>query len=188
MVTGNPRASRMTATVLFLTVVYVPGADAQSDAQSEEIDRGLAMCAEIESSLVRLDCYDQLAALQVSPGSSSATVSVSLVEKSARRISFQDYITMKLAVANLLPRAVRALTGTLTFTDLFDREILAVVVTIEEEVEPGSFIYWDGSIEYNQFLDEHQRLHSKDREDLKIRFELSEVLYTDGTRERFAGQ
>lgn len=155
--------------------------------------RSLQACRAIESSLARLDCYDQLVgsmATLVSPDdspSTSAGVAVALSRKGLREVDYQDYITLELIVSNLLAKDVRALTGVITFTDLFDRPIMQNNLTIEEEIEAGGFVAWEGSIEYNQFISEHVRLATIDHADLKVRFELAEVIYTDGTRERFGG-
>ena len=110
-----------------------------------------------------------------------------LLSKRYAEIDYQDYIMFDLLVSNLLPKDVRALTGVLKFNDLFDREIMSFELTVEEPIVSNGIRTWAIRIEYDQFMDEHARLRTIDTEDLKVVFELQEVLYSDGTRERFGG-
>ena len=44
---------------------------------------------------------------------------------------------------------------------------------------------YEGGIDYNQFMDSHQRLRSIAQSDLVTKFELEMVIFQDGTRESF---
>jgi hypothetical protein len=100
-----------------------------------------------------------------------------------------DQITFKLSFHNntVANKEVRAFTGELAFTDLFDRDIERSKITVSEFIEPGKDIEWDGGLNYNQFDANDQRLKNMDRIDLKVKLYVSQVLYTDGTKEQFDG-
>lgn len=179
---------------VFLLALAVPAGLAAQDAVAE-----IARCSAITSSLERLDCYDRFAAVIGAAAAADSTaprlvdaslaapapITIALASKGLREIQYQDYITITLLISNQLSRSIRAVNGVLTFMDLFDQEIMATDLTIEERVEAGGFAEWDGTLRYNQFLADHSRLASIAAEDVRIRFDLAAVVYTDGTRETF---
>jgi hypothetical protein len=79
---------------------------------------------------------------------------------------------------------VRAFSGTLSFRDLFDKEITSVTLTHEDGLRAGSTAVWKGGIEFNQFIPAHQRLLSIAPTDLQVSFATDVIIYKDGTRER----
>lgn len=98
---------------------------------------------------------------------------------------YEDQITLEFALTNNLTKPVRAFTGIVIFQDLFERDIMHVNLTVEKTVAPGENVTWSGGIEYNQFINEHQRLRSISQQDLVVKFQITSVIYTDGTRESF---
>jgi hypothetical protein len=117
-------------------------------------------------------------------------ISVALLSKTFHKADYSlgdsgDRIDLTLTFYNYLKKDVRAIKGTVVFRDLFDEVILRVNLTDETGMRAGGNSQWRGGIEYNQFIDSHQRLLSIDTNDTGISFELESVIYTDGTRERF---
>jgi len=98
---------------------------------------------------------------------------------------YQARIDFDLRFTSNLDKDLRAFTGTVVFNDLFDRTILRVGITVEDALAAGGTVKWSGGIDYNQFMDHHRTLRSKDAKDLKTEFELESVIYADGTRENF---
>lgn len=85
-----------------------------------------------------------------------------------------------------LGRAARSIKGVLKFCDLFGDPIFQVKVTIDEPIEPGQRVTTSGvGIEYNQFKDDHGWLRTTDLEDMTFRYQVTHILYVDGTRETF---
>jgi hypothetical protein len=80
---------------------------------------------------------------------------------------------------------VRAFTGVVVLQDVFKRDIMRVTVTVEEPLQPGGTVTYEDGIEYNQFMDSHQRLRSIAQLDLITIFELETIIFQDGTRESF---
>jgi hypothetical protein len=59
-------------------------------------------------------------------------------------------------------------------------------VTVDTQLAAGKSISEDGTgIDFNMFWDEHKWLRATDLSDMTIDFQVSDVLYTDGTRTKF---
>lgn len=99
--------------------------------------------------------------------------------------TYTDSIDFTLELTNNLPKDIRAFTGKVTFSDLFDRKIIDIGITYEDGLKVGETKNWDRGLDYNQFMDSHQRLASIDKKDLRVTLALDQVIYTDGTKENF---
>jgi len=98
---------------------------------------------------------------------------------------FEADITFTLQFKNETGKDIRAFDGLVVFKDLLGNRILASRVEINERVAKGQTLDWPGAIEYNQFEDSHQRLRSEPKENLKVSFLASKVLFADGTTEGY---
>jgi hypothetical protein len=98
---------------------------------------------------------------------------------------FQKAILFDLSVANRSAKAVRAFDGVITFTDLLDNRILSLKLAINQSIGAGASMKWSGSIDFNQFMDDHRRLRDEDQSNLKTKFTLRKVLYADGTNKEY---
>jgi len=116
-------------------------------------------------------------------------LSVTLNRKSFRaadyRASIEAAITIELTFKNLTGKDIRAFDGTLTFTDLLDNTIISAKLAINDPVSSRSQLEWSGQIDYNQFMDTHQRLRNQEFQNLKIRFDTKKVLFSDGSVKEF---
>src|SRR5262249_46598282 len=100
---------------------------------------------------------------------------------------FQTYVTLEISVKNITDKDIRAFDGVLTFTDLLDNEILSIRLAINDQVRAGATLNWKGGFEYNQFKDDHQRLRSAKKENLKLKFAPRKVLFADGSSKEYSG-
>jgi hypothetical protein len=91
----------------------------------------------------------------------------------------------EVAFTSNLDNPVRAFTGVVVLQDLFERDIIRITVTVEEPLQPGGTVTYEDRVEYNQFMDSHQRLRSIAQSDLITIFDLETVIFQDGTRESF---
>lgn len=117
-------------------------------------------------------------------------ISVSLTAKDLRESNYSagiydDAITFALELGNRTGKDVRAFEGTLTFYDLLDNRILGSKLTITNGIKVGAKTTWKGELDYNQFMDSHQRLANEALENLKIEFRASKVLFGDGSSQQF---
>lgn len=94
---------------------------------------------------------------------------------------FEDQITIKIAYENTSDKDIRAFTGVTRFLDLFGREIFKSNITIDDPIAVGSKETWSGGIDYNQFMDTHQKLRNTDLEDMRVEWLPATILFSDGT-------
>jgi hypothetical protein len=105
--------------------------------------------------------------------------------KNIRENDYEDDITFELSIKNLTDKDIRAFDGMLTFTDLLDNKIMASKLAINDPIHTGSTLIWKGRIEYNQFMEPHQRLRNEADNNLKIVFDTRKILFLDGTIKEF---
>lgn len=96
--------------------------------------------------------------------------------------TYKSYITLKCAYQNTGPKDIRAFTGTLRFTDLFDKLIFESGLTVSDPIAAGAKANWSGSIEYNQFNDVQTRFKNADLKDMKTVWIPESILFADGSK------
>lgn len=115
------------------------------------------------------------------------TIKVTVVEKgflpadpNSRR--YQALLAFKCSYENASGRDIRAFTGTIVFQDLFEKQILRLGITISEPIKAGQLATWSGTVNYNQFMDAHQRLRATELQDMRIGWEPASIIFADGSR------
>ena len=109
------------------------------------------------------------------------SVIVSCFEKGYSEVDYQDYITYKFVILNKSEKAIRAVKGGITFTNLFDEKIKSLSFVYDKPIEAGEQVNWDVTTEYNQFMSEDKTLKNKDLKDLKVVWNPEKILFEDGT-------
>ena len=109
------------------------------------------------------------------------TLTVSLFAKGFEEYDYQEYITYKFAFENKSEKDIRAFTGNLVLSDLFDKEISSINLTYDDGVPARSTKKWNAQTEYNQFMDKDIALKNKDVEDLKVNWIPTKIIFKDGT-------
>lgn len=89
---------------------------------------------------------------------------------------------LKCAYENKSPKNVRAFRGSVRFTDLFDKEIGEVNLTIDDPIAAGAKETWTGTIKYNQFVDWHKALRNAELSNMKITWVPKSIIFDDGTQ------
>lgn len=107
-------------------------------------------------------------------------ITVSLYEKSFAKFDYQEYIMYKFAFENKTDKDIRAFSGQLIFSDLFDTEINKITLTYDDGISAKSTVKWSAQSDYNQFIDKDVALKNKDLEDLKIRWVPEKIIFLDG--------
>ena len=98
---------------------------------------------------------------------------------------YDEGVTITVSFDNRTGKEIRAFDGVLQFTDLLDNRIIGSRVEINESIAVGSALNWEGLLDYNHFMSEHQRLRSEPKENLKISFHVGKILFTDGTTKEY---
>ena len=108
-------------------------------------------------------------------------LTVSFFDKGFSEYNYQKYITYKFVFENKTEKTMKAFTGEIKITDLFDKEIKSFSLTYDDGVPANSTKNWDAQTDYNQFKDEDVLLKNKDMEDLKIRWVPGKIIFSDNT-------
>ena len=108
-------------------------------------------------------------------------VMVTCFKKGFQKVNYQDYLTYGFAIENKSDKPIRAIKGTLRFTDLFDDEISSIRFTYDDPVGVGEIAKWNAQTDYNQFDSDDSKLKNKDLEDLKVVWEPIKIIFEDGS-------
>lgn len=108
------------------------------------------------------------------------SVSVSCFYKSFEEINYQKYISYKFVIQNKTDRAVRAVKGSITFTNLFDDEIKSFSFVYDKSIPAGDKVTWNAQTDYNRFLDDDVTLKNKDLDDVKVVWNPEKIMFVDG--------
>ncbi|MEQ8926072.1 MAG: hypothetical protein RLO81_09690 [Fulvivirga sp.] len=108
-------------------------------------------------------------------------VSVGCFEKSFSEYNYQKYITYKFVIQNKSDRDIRAIKGSVVFTNLFDDIIKEINFVYDQPISAGKKTTWNAQSDYNQFNDEDQTLRSKDLNDMKVTWNPEKIIFADGS-------
>jgi hypothetical protein len=85
-----------------------------------------------------------------------------------------------------LQKPTRSIKGVLVISDIFGESKLRLRWTINKPLTPGTSYTEQGvGFEYNQFTDSHKWVRVTDLKDMTFRFEVTDIIYQDGTQEKF---
>lgn len=116
------------------------------------------------------------------PVNQPSPITVSLISKGFVKGGYgDDKITLNLLFVNSTGADVRAFDGVVEFTDLLGNEILSSKIAVNDPVAVGATLSWQGTINFNQFIQRHKDFANADQQNIKTKFILSKVLLSDGT-------
>jgi predicted nucleic acid-binding Zn-ribbon protein len=111
------------------------------------------------------------------------TLPVKLIQKNYEEDKFSPNISITLVFTNVLNNDIRAFQGFVIFMDILGNNIMRVKLKNQDIIKDGETFTWKGSVNYNQFIDGHRELKHTPLNDIRIKFNLKKVIYTDGTEE-----
>jgi hypothetical protein len=81
-------------------------------------------------------------------------------------------------------KATRAVKGTLEFADIFGEVQFRIQCTLNEALIPNKPYFQKGiGFAYNQFMQDHLWMLATDLKDMKVRFRVRNIIFSDGTSE-----
>ncbi len=116
---------------------------------------------------------------------------LSLLVPTMERKGFQegkygdDEVTFTLDIENRTGRDVRAFDGVLVVTDLLGNDIISSKLAVNDPVAAARTLKWRGSLNYNQFMDSHQRFRAAERENIKLAFFVNKILFANGETKQY---
>jgi hypothetical protein len=117
-----------------------------------------------------------------------AAIAVRLMRKTYRASkvvagAYQGRLGFDFEYRNTSGKDIRAFTGAVVFLDVFDRELLRVNLTVDDEISVGKALRdRKKQLKVKMSKDGHRKLVSTEVENLRTRFEPESVLFADGTK------
>jgi hypothetical protein len=96
-----------------------------------------------------------------------------------------DTITFTEVFVNHLGKGVRGFQGVIKFFDLFNHPIMDTTITVTDPIAAGASLTYKAEMQYNQFMADQRALRNTNGKDLLFDFQLTSVIYSDGTQEQF---
>jgi hypothetical protein len=109
------------------------------------------------------------------------SVLVSCFSKGFTNYDYEDYITYKFVIQNKSNKNIRALKGSITFTNVFDETIKSLNLVYDQPIDSGTETNYNAQTDYNQFNDSDKALKNKDLKDLKVIWKPEKIIFQDGS-------
>lgn len=112
-------------------------------------------------------------------------ITAELLGKGFSSENYTDSITLQISFENKTGRDIRAFEGAVVLSDLLGNQIKRVRLSDSEPRWSGNNYLWNGTIRYNQFIQEDIELRNTSLDALNMDFEVQKILYADGVRQEF---
>ncbi len=95
----------------------------------------------------------------------------------------RQFVNFVFTVKNNTEKSIKGVQGKAVFKDLFGDEILTMNCDfVGNTIEPGAEItISDLSMECNRFMNDHVKLYNTALDDLQFEYQLTSIVFTDGT-------
>lgn len=95
----------------------------------------------------------------------------------------KKWVNLEIAYENKSDKDIRGVKGVLKITDIFDDKIMNITWPFDNGVPAKQTVVERGNgVDINQFMDDHIKLWSTDFDKLKSTFEVSTIIFNDGTQ------
>lgn len=97
---------------------------------------------------------------------------------------FSNYVNFVFDITNNSDKAIKGIEGKLTVSDLFGKKIIDIECDFTGHTINSGETYRESDLcfECNEFVDEHMKLYNTDYSDLKFQYNISKIVYSDGTK------
>lgn len=111
----------------------------------------------------------------------SESVIISCFDKGFYKYNYEDYITYKFVIQNKSNKNIRAVKGSLIFSNLFDEEIKTINLVYDKVLTADTTVNYEAQTDYNQFNDSDKALKNKELKDMKVKWKPEKIIFEDGT-------
>ena len=99
---------------------------------------------------------------------------------------FSEFIELDYKVVNNSPKAIKGIKGTLNVYDQFEDLIISINWNISDNVKSKETKnFTQQGIDYNQFLETHQKLYNEKYKNLIFKYEAKQINFLDGYKLKF---
>ncbi|MYM88292.1 hypothetical protein GTP91_14020 [Rugamonas sp. FT82W] len=116
---------------------------------------------------------------------SAVTVTVlskTLVPSNPSAGRYSDRQDIKIGIENKSSKDILGLKGTIHFYDIFDKEQGRLGFSFDDGIAVGQTKIWEGSRDYNQFIDSHKSLANLEEGKYHTKFFPEALIFKDGTK------
>ena len=98
---------------------------------------------------------------------------------------YSPRVEFDFSVSNKTSKSIKGIQGVLTIKDLFGEKIISLNCDFTGQTIAGnSKVTYEGiGFDINQFKDDHVKVYNEDFEDLIFEYEVTKIVYSDGTQE-----
>lgn len=108
-----------------------------------------------------------------------------LLDKAFVESDYTENTTLKISFENISGREIKAFEGIVVLRDLLGNDIKRVRLSDSEPRWIDNKLLWEGTIRYNQFMQDDVRLKGTSIDGLRMTFEIKKILYADGELQEF---
>lgn len=110
-------------------------------------------------------------------------INKTVTPKDSSKWIFSNYVNFVFMITNNSDKEIRGIEGALIINDLFGKKIMRLNCDFTGlTIKPGETFTKNGmSFECNQFVDKDWKLYNTEYQDLEFIYEMSSVVFTDGT-------
>lgn len=156
-----------------MTVVVTTGCTTQSNTIQSSTDSSSQKS--VSTNVQKLNLTDKVDVKLIDKGFQAADI---------YKGTYQDYITMKFELTNKTDKDVKGVQGNTIFYDIFDNQIYQSTFSYDQGILASGTATWDATIEYNEFMDDHQKLKTTNLENIRLEWVPEVIIYSDGTKEQ----
>ncbi|SDF80107.1 MULTISPECIES: hypothetical protein [unclassified Duganella] len=109
-------------------------------------------------------------------------LSKTLAPSNPRAGQYGDRQEFKLGIENKGAKPILGVKGTVHFYDIFDKEQGRVGFSFDDGIEVGESKIWEGSRDYNQFMEAHKSLANLEEGKYHTKFVPEAIIFKDGTK------
>lgn len=106
----------------------------------------------------------------------------SFLKSDYRSGNYEDTITIGFVFENKGDKDIRAFKGTTVFKNLFGDKIKEIPLIYDQGIKSGEKKNWYGSLKYNQFMSEDQKLRNTELENMKFEWKSKAIMFKDGSK------
>lgn len=110
-------------------------------------------------------------------------VGFEITKKGFNSSGFLDEITFTFELTNNTNKDIEGVQGSVIITDIFGNEIKGINLAYDDGIPAGESILYSGAVDYNQFIDNDNKLKQTELSKLKYTWSVEQIIYTDGSME-----
>lgn len=148
--------------------------EVEEEREAEEQAAREALAAEVEQER-------QAAIAAMNEALTVAVSKLEFVPSNARAGRYSDGFAVSVGLKNNTEKDMSGVKGTVVFADMFGDEIKRVTLSVDEAIGAGQRLRWDGTLDYNQFMNQDVKLRTTALDKMKISWEPDVYLFADGS-------